>query len=148
MTIQDCDILALRKESHPRLQKKEAKKTRIPNLHVTSVERKVIHLMYVEARMPISRISLRMQVTVTSAKNKVIKHMTTELELSRHQDLRVIAITARSMDIEPLNVDQSLCGHQINQQRHQVMEITTIRITAPGIAVTTHRNMDTLLRIS
>jgi hypothetical protein len=36
---------------------------------------------------------------------------------TEHQDLKVTAITARSMDIEPLNVDQSLCGHQINQQR-------------------------------
>ena len=56
-----------------------------------------------------------MQVTVTSAKNRVIKHMTAEPKLSRHQDLRVTAITTRNMDIEILNVDQSLCGHQINQ---------------------------------
>ena len=78
------------------------------------MERKDIHLMYVEARMPISMISLRMKVTITSAKNRVIKHITAEPELSRHQDLRVISITARSMDIEPLNAGQSLCGHQIN----------------------------------
>ena len=74
--------------------------------------------------------------------------MTTEPELSRHQDLRVIAITARSMDIEPLSADQSLCGHQIYQQRHQEMKITIIGITTPGIAITTIRNMVTLLRIT
>ena len=112
------------------------------------MERKDIHLMYVEARIPISMVSLRMQVIVTYAKNRVIKHMTAEPELSRHQDLKVIAITTRSMDIEPLNADQSLCGHQINQQRHQAMEITTIGITTPGIAVTTVRNMNTLLKIA
>ena len=72
--------------------------------------------------------------------------MTVEPELSRHQDLRVIAITARSMDIEPLSAGQNLCGHQINQQRHQAMEITTIGITTPGIAITTVSNMDTLQR--
>ena len=89
-----------------------------------------------------------MQVTITSAKNRVIKHMTAEPELSRHQDLSVIPITTRSMDIEPLNANQSLCGHQINQQRHQAMKITIIGITTPGIAVTTVRNMDTLLKIA
>ena len=89
-----------------------------------------------------------MQVTVTSTKRKVIKHMTAEPKLLRHQDLRVTTITARNMDIEPLNADQSLCGHQINQQRHQAMEITIIGITTPGIAVTIVRNMDTLLKIA
>ena len=112
------------------------------------MEIKDIHLMYVEARMSISMISLRIQVTVTSAKGKVIKHMTVEPKLSRHQDLRVTAITARSMDIELLNADQSLCGHQINQQRHQAKEIIIIGITTPGLAVITVRNMDMLLKIA
>ena len=89
-----------------------------------------------------------MQIIVTYAKNRVIIHMIAEPELSRHQHLKVIAITARSMDIEPLSAGQSLCGHQINQQRHQVMEITTIGITTPEIDVITVRNMDTLLRIA
>ena len=74
--------------------------------------------------------------------------MNAEPRLSGHQDLKVTATIARSMDIEPLNADQSLCGHQINQQRHQAMQITVIRITTPGIVVTTVRNMDTLLRIA
>ena len=110
--------------------------------------RKDIHLMYVEVRMPISMINLRVQVIVINARNKDIKHMNVEPRLSRHQDLKVTATIARSMDIEPLNADQSLCGHQINQQSHQEMKITTIGITTPGIVVITVKNMDMLLKIA
>ena len=74
--------------------------------------------------------------------------MNAELGLSRHLDLKVTTKIARSMDIEPLNVDQSLCGHQISQQRQHAMEIITIGITLQGIVVSTIRNMDTLLRIT
>ena len=74
--------------------------------------------------------------------------MNVGLGLSKHQNLKVTATTARSMDIEPLNVDQSLYGHQINQQRQNAMKITTIGITTPGIAVTTIRNMDMFLKIA
>ena len=73
--------------------------------------------MCVVARMPISMTNLRIWVTITSVTSKDTKHITTGLELSEHQDLKVIATIARSMDIEILNVDQSLFGHQINQQR-------------------------------
>ena len=114
MALQDWDIVALKKESHLRLQKKEETKTRIPNLHAISVERKVIHPMSAEAKMLINMISLRVQATITSARNKVIKHMNAEPRLSGHKDLKVTSIIARGMDIEPLNVDQSLCEHQIN----------------------------------
>ena len=130
------------------MQKKETTKVRSKNLPIISVVRKDIHLMYVEARMLINMISLRVQATITSVRNKDIKHMNAEPRLSGHQDLKVTATIARSMDIEPLNADQSLCGHQINQQSHQAMEITTIGITTPGIAITTFRNMDTLLKIA
>ena len=88
-----------------RLQKKETTKVRTQNLPIISVVRKDIVLMYVEARMLINMISLRMQTIVISAKSKDIKHMNVEPRLSRHQDLRVTAITARNMDIEPLNAD-------------------------------------------
>ena len=52
------------------------------------------------------------------------------------------------MVIEPLNVDQSLCGHQINLQSPKAMAINTIEITTLGRAVTIVRNMDTFLRIA
>ena len=96
---------ALNKESHPRLKKKGTTKVRITNLPIIFVVRKDIHLMYVEARMPINMISLRVQATITSARSKVIKHMNAEPRLSGHQDLKVTAITARSMDVDPLNAD-------------------------------------------
>ena len=52
------------------------------------------------------------------------------------------------MDIEPLNADQSLCGHQINQKRPKAMDITTIGTKILGKVVTTIRNMDTFLKIA
>ena len=70
--------------------------------------------MYVEARIPINMVSLTMQVIVTYAKNRVIIHMIVEPELPRQKNLKVIATTARNMDIEPLSADQNLCGHKIN----------------------------------
>ena len=42
-----------------------------------------------------------------------------------HQDLKVTSTIERSMDIEPLNVDQSLCGYEINQKRPKAMDITS-----------------------
>ena len=98
------------------------------------------------ARMPINMTNLKTWVTVTSAKSKVIRHMTTGLEPSGYQDLKVTATIARSMDIEPLNANPSLCGHQINQQRQKIMNTTTIGTTTLGRVVTTIRNMDTFLR--
>ena len=50
------------------------------------------------------------------------------------------------MDIEPLNVDQSLCGHQINQKRPKYMYITIIGTTVLGRVVTIVKNMDTFLK--
>ena len=82
MTLQDWDILALKKESHRRLQKKETTKLRIPNLHAIYVVRNDIHLIYVEVRMPINTISLRVQAIVINARNKDIKHMNVEPRLS------------------------------------------------------------------
>ena len=60
----------------------------------------------------------------------------------------VTTTIARSMDIEPLSVDQSLCGHQINQQKLKVMDINTIEITTLGRDVTTIKSMDTFLKIA
>ena len=58
----------------------------------------------------------------------------------------VTATIARSMDIEPLSVDQSLCGHQINLQGETTMHITTIETTIKGKVVTTIKNMVMYLR--
>ena len=118
------------------------------NQHVTPMERRVIHPLYVEARIPISMTSPRIQVIVTYARNRIIIHMTAELEHPSQQDLKDIVTIARNVVIEPLNADLNLCGHQINQQRHQAMEITIIGITTPEIVVITVKNMDTLLRIA
>ena len=90
------------------------KKVRILNPLVTFVVKKYIPLMCVGGRMPTSMTNLKTWVTVTSAISKVIRHMTIGLEPSGYQDLKVTVTTIISMDIEPLNVDPSLCGHQTN----------------------------------
>ena len=97
-------------------------------------------------RTQINMKNLKAWVTVTSAISKVIRHMTTGLEPSGHQDLKVTTTNARSMDIEPLNVDQSLCGHQTNHKREKFMDTTTIRTTTLGRAITTIKNMFTFLK--
>ena len=97
-------------------------------------------------KMSISITNLKTWVTVTSTIIKVIGHMTGGLEPSGHQDLKATATIARSMDIEPLNADPSLCGHQTNQQRQIVMDITTIGTTTLGRSITIVKNMNTLLR--
>ena len=72
------------------------------------------------------------------------RQKTTRPKLQGHQNLMVTATIARSMVIEILSVDQSLCGHKINQQRLKAMDITTIL----GRVVTTVRSMKTFLRIA
>ena len=56
------------------------------------------------------------------------------------------ATIARSMDIEPLSADQSLCGHQINMQEETTMHTNTIGTTTQGKVVTIVKNMDIYLR--
>ena len=41
----------MKKENHPKLQKKEASKARILNLPIINIKRKGINLMFVGARM-------------------------------------------------------------------------------------------------
>ena len=67
----------------------------------------------------------------------------------------VTTTIARSMDIEPLGVDQSLCGHQISMQEETTMLIVTIRTTTITIRTTTQgkvvtivKSMDIYLRIA
>ena len=54
----------------------------------------------------------------------------------------------KSMDIEILSADQSLCGHLINLQGEIIMDITKIGITIPSRAITTMRNMDMFMKIA
>ena len=61
-----------------------------------------------------------------------------------HQDLKVTTIIVRNMDIELLNADPKLCGHQTSQQ----METFIIGTTILGEAITTVKSMDTSLRIA
>ena len=56
------------------------------------------------------------------------------------------ATIARNMDIEPLNANQSLCGHQINMQEDTTMHIITIGITIQDKVVTIVKSMDIYLR--
>ena len=58
----------------------------------------------------------------------------------------VTATIARSMDIEPLSADQSLCGHQISMQEETTMLTITIGTTTQGKVVTIVRSMDIYLR--
>ena len=58
----------------------------------------------------------------------------------------VTATTTKSMDIELLSVDQSLCGNLISLQGEKIMHTTTIGIAIPGKVVTTVRNMVMFLR--
>ena len=106
------------------------------------------HLMYAGARTIINMISLRMQATITSARSKDIKQMNARIGLSERHDLRVTTTITRSMDIELLSVDQSLCGHLISLQGETTMHITTIGTKIQGKVVTTIRNMVMYLRIA
>ena len=58
------------------------------------------------------------------------------------------AIIARSIDIEPLSVDQSLCGHKISMQEETTMYTITIGTTTQGKVVTSVKSMNIYLRIA
>ena len=102
--------------------------------------------MCIGARMQINMTNLKIWVSVTSAINKVIKHMNARQEPCMHQDLNVTTTTIRSMDIELLSADPSLCGHQTSQQNKEVMDTSTIGTTILGRVVTTVKSMDTFLK--
>ena len=58
----------------------------------------------------------------------------------------VTTTIARSMDIEPLSANQSLCGHQISMQEEKTMHTITIGTTTQGKVVTIVKSMDIYLR--
>ena len=101
----------MKKENHPKLQKKGVSKVRIPNLLVIIVERKCIQLMFVGARMLIKMQSQSLWLTITSATKNENRHMNARPEPKKYLNLKDTATTFRSMDIEHLSVDLSLHGH-------------------------------------
>ena len=68
--------------------------------------------MFVEVRMLIKIQSQNLWLIVTSATNKVIRHMDARLEPQMYQNLKDTNTTIRSIDIEHLSTDLSLHGHQ------------------------------------
>ena len=89
-------------------------KVRTLNSLLIFVVKRDIPLMCVRARTPINMKNLKTWVTVTNIIIKVIRNMTIGLEPLGDQDLKVTITTTKSMDIEPLNENPSLCGHQTN----------------------------------
>ena len=59
----------------------------------------------------------------------------------------VTTTIARSMDIEPLNANQSLCEHQTSMQGETTMHTIIVGTTTQGKVVTIVKNMDIYLRI-
>ena len=63
-----------------------------------------------------------------------------------HKDVMEIDTIARSMDIDHLSVEESLCGHQISMQEETTMHTITIGTTSQGKVVTIVKYMDIYLR--
>ena len=61
--------------------------------------------------------NIRMWFNAKSETNKIIRHINAELGPCRHKNLKDIAITIRSMDIEILNVDPNPCDYQTGKKR-------------------------------
>ena len=102
----------MKKENHPKLQKKEALKVRILNPFVITMERKDIHLMFagVRKKMIIQRQSS--WHTIKNARSKDIRHKNVGKNLKEHQNLKDTITTIRNMDIEHLNANPRLHGHK------------------------------------
>ena len=76
------------------------------------MERKDIELISIGVRMLITMQSQNPWLTVKSAISKDIRHMNVGPKPQRDLNLKKITTSARSMDIEHLNADLSLHGHQ------------------------------------
>lgn len=61
--------------------------------------------------------------------------MNVELEPCIYQNLKDATTIIKTLDIEPLNVDPSPCGHQKGQQREEAMKIPITRIKIQDIIV-------------
>ena len=98
--------------------------------------------MFVGVKGPINTIHIKIKDIVISATRKDMWHKNVDLKSQGNKDLKDIVILVRSMDIEPLSVDQSLCGHQINMQEEKTMHTITIVTTTQGKVVTIVKSMD------
>ena len=104
--------------------------------------------MHVGVERPINRTHLKAKAIVTSATCKDTQHKIAGTKSRGHQDLMVTTTIAKSMDIEILSADQSLCGHLINQQGETTMHTITIGTTIQGKVVTIVKSMDIYLKIA
>ena len=68
--------------------------------------------------------------------------MNAEPEPCMHQDLKDTTTIVRNMDIEPLNADLNLCGHQTSQKNKEAMDTSTIGTTILGKVFTIIKSMD------
>ena len=97
--------------------------------------------MFAGVRGPINTIHLKFKGIVISATYKDIWHKTVGLKSQGNKDFKDTSTIVRSMEIEPLSADQSLCGHQISIQGETTMHTITIGTTIQGKVVTTVKNM-------
>ena len=111
MIHQDLDSPVLKKVKHQRVLNKEVTKLRTQNPLVITIIRRGILLMFVGVERSINRTHLKAKGIVTSATSKDVKHKIARLKSQGHKDFMVTTTIARSMDIEPLSANQSLCGH-------------------------------------
>ena len=102
--------------------------------------------MFTGVERSISTTHSKAKGIVTSATCKDIWHKIVGLKSQGHKDLMVTTTIARSMDITPLSVDQSLCGHQFIMQGETTTHTITIGTTTQGKFVTIVKNMDIYLR--
>ena len=68
--------------------------------------------MFVGEKLLIRMQSQSLWLTITSATNKVIRHMNVGLEPQMYLNLKETATIIKSIDIKNLNVDPSPQGHQ------------------------------------
>ena len=97
--------------------------------------------MFVGVKGPISTIHIKIKDIFISATCKDIWHKTVGLKSQGKKYLMVTTTISRSMYIEPLSANQSLCGHQISIQGETTMHTITIGTTIQGKVVTTVKNM-------
>ena len=95
---------------------------------------------FVEARLVRKTLNLSLLVTILIVRNKVIKHMNVDKRLEKHLlhlDLRDIATTIKSMDIEHKNVylRKNLIGKQKSKKMHLRKVTLMIGITLHDIVV-------------
>ena len=102
----------MKKVNHPNLLKKETQKVRTLNLHSIIMGRMDIHLMFAEARKQMTMQRQSSWHIVKNARSKDIRLKNVGAKSKGHQNLKDTITTVKSMDIENLNADPRLHGHQ------------------------------------